>query len=98
MACLPPPTHSPCIYQVVTNQPAGANCRRGRLVYVDKEYRQDYVCSPPCKFACQDFAVRPRLSPLPAPPRAQAQPFAAAARGSLHLLNTHLTTHVKPSA
>jgi hypothetical protein len=34
----------------------------GQLVYIDKEYGQDYTCSPACKYACQDFAsATPRL-------------------------------------
>ena len=24
---------------------------------MDKAYGQDYTCSPPCNFACQDYAV-----------------------------------------
>ena len=29
---------------------------------MDKDYGQDYTCSPPCRFACQDFAAAtPRL-------------------------------------
>jgi hypothetical protein len=30
---------------------------RGRLIYVDPDYQQPYTCSPPCIYACQDFAV-----------------------------------------
>ena len=30
---------------------------RGKLIYVDKDYKQDFTCSPPCRFACQDFSV-----------------------------------------
>eukprot|EP00887_Chlorella_sp_A99_P001340 scaffold14.g1340.t1 len=34
----------------------------GRLIYVDKDYHEDYICSPPCRFACQDFAsATPKL-------------------------------------
>lgn len=28
----------------------------GRLIYIDPEYGEDAVCSPPCRYACQDFA------------------------------------------
>lgn len=30
---------------------------RGKLIYVDKEYHEDFTCSPPCRYACQDFSV-----------------------------------------
>lgn len=36
--------------------PAARFCR-GKLIYVDKEFKQDFTCSPPCKYACQDFSV-----------------------------------------
>ncbi|GAB4818464.1 hypothetical protein N2152v2_005510 [Parachlorella kessleri] len=34
----------------------------GKLIYVDKDYKQDFTCSPPCRFACQDFSsATPKL-------------------------------------
>ena len=34
-----------------------ASCR-GRVVYLDANYGRRHTCSPPCAYACQDFAVR----------------------------------------
>lgn len=34
-----------------------ASCR-GRVVYLDATYGRRHTCSPPCAYACQDFAVR----------------------------------------
>ena len=33
--------------------------RRGSLLYVDKDWGEDFECKPiPCKYGCQDFRVR----------------------------------------
>ena len=61
---LAPPARSPHMPPLLlpplrSGAPRYGGALRGRLIYVSKDYGQDYTCSPPCIYGCQDFQVGP---------------------------------------
>lgn len=57
---------------------------RGKLIYVDKEFKQDYTCSPPCRYACQDFSVSRTPFLLRAAPQPAGMPRCSALLWASH--------------